>query len=91
MRAGTAEVTVVLEPGFAVHGLVCERGTKAPVPGALVGIIPNDAPPEHTQTDARGEYRFAHLRGGSALLVVNALGWEEVRRRFDISVRSMSR
>src|SRR5262249_44757047 len=33
----------------------------------------------------RGAYRFAHMRSGSAFVVVHALGWEEVRRRFDIT------
>jgi outer membrane receptor protein involved in Fe transport len=69
--------------GATIQGTVFDPDGRA-VPGARVTLLQSLAPVEELQTDSRGEYKFAGLRGGSFTVVANLPGFSKLSAKVDL-------
>jgi protocatechuate 3,4-dioxygenase beta subunit len=70
-------VTLYIEPGLALEGMVVEAGTSAPVEGACVVASSRTESPRLTcsTSDVKGRFRISGLAPGRFALVVQAAGY----------------
>ena len=64
----TVTSDVVLSLGGTVAGTVTAIDDGAPIPGAVVTVVSENAPPEQVTTDALGRYSIADLAPGAIVL-----------------------
>ena len=88
-RVASAAVTVTLQRGGTIEGLVLDGLTKAPVPGARVSVdeglaLPGEWQSELTRNaataDARGAFRLDGIARGRTSLVASAPRYAAARR-----------
>ena len=74
IQSGQAPAPVFLEPRAfpKVEGTVLEAGSSAPVSGEVVLISVPDGAYRSLSTGNQGDYRFAHVRPGSYLVVARS-------------------
>ncbi|GMU04090.1 carboxypeptidase-like regulatory domain-containing protein [Corallococcus caeni] len=93
IQAGSDDVTLTLEEGVFISGVVVEQSKLVPIPGALVTAV-HEAGARYFDalTDARGRFRVGPLPPGRYLTVASAKGWgtrasrEEVWLDADVDV-----
>lgn len=65
-----------------VQGRLRERGTRKPIAGIPVFLLPSKL---RVETDARGNFVFQSVPIGQATLVVNASGYRKLEHSFDVA------
>ena len=96
-RVGVGKLTIRLERGGTISGVVLDGDSKAPVPGARVSREAGLPPPsdweeqaarDESVTDAKGSFRLDGIGRGPVTLVARATGYGPGRRE---GVRAGSR
>ncbi|GMU01038.1 hypothetical protein KH5H1_51580 [Corallococcus caeni] len=85
IQAGSNGVTLTLEEGVFISGVVVDRLQDDPIPGALVTVI-HEAGSRYFDalTDAQGRFRVGPLPPGRYLKVASAKGWRTRAFREDV-------
>ncbi|WP_242588741.1 carboxypeptidase-like regulatory domain-containing protein [Corallococcus macrosporus] len=85
VQAGSDGVTLTLEEGVFISGMVVEQYRLVPIPGALVTVV-HEAGSRYFDAlaDARGRFRVGPLPPGRYLKVASAKGWVTTARREEV-------
>jgi hypothetical protein len=67
---------------YQLRGLVLERGTRKPLAGVNVFILPEGL---KATTNARGEFSYQGLKSLEGEWIVNRAGYRRIKRRFDFA------